>query len=121
MINQFRKKQSRERAKGLKDNATYYEKFFRTLLKRWKIPHQFQKVIFVDDYRYYIVDFYIPKFRTVIEIDGRGHDKNKGYDNNRTHRLKRSGVRKVIRFRNEEVTGKKPKRLRELLIINLLG
>jgi leucyl-tRNA synthetase len=120
-INKYRKKLSIKRSKELLENATYHERFFKTLLVRWKIKHYFQKVIFTDDYRFYIVDFYIPKYRTVIEIDGASHDTNKDYDKRRTERLKKSGIRKVVRFKNNEVVTTDPDRLRELLIVNLLA
>ena len=49
----------------------------------------------------YIVDFYIPGLRLVIEIDGTSHDKSESYDNARTRALNTRGI-KVIRFTNNE-------------------
>lgn len=52
----------------------------------------------------YIVDFYSPKNRLAIEIDGGQHNEDgvKAYDAQRTEYLKQQGV-KVIRFWNNEV------------------
>ncbi|MGV0027791.1 endonuclease domain-containing protein [Phormidesmis priestleyi] len=50
----------------------------------------------------FIVDFYCPQSRLVIELDGEIHDRQAGYDAARTEQLDRFGYR-VIRFRNQEV------------------
>ena len=52
----------------------------------------------------YIVDFYIPKYKLVIEIDGDTHYERKViiYDEQRTKILQKYNLR-VIRFTNEDV------------------
>ena len=52
----------------------------------------------------YVVDFYCPKFKMAIELDGSQHndDKNKMYDQYRTATLKQHGVR-VLRFWNNQI------------------
>jgi very-short-patch-repair endonuclease len=52
----------------------------------------------------YIVDFYCPESRVVVELDGAGHTGLLGveYDSRRTEFLSKFGV-KVLRFENEEV------------------
>jgi very-short-patch-repair endonuclease len=50
----------------------------------------------------FVVDFYCPQHRLVIEVDGAVHDQQLGYDIARTERLNQLGYR-VIRFRNQEV------------------
>ena len=52
----------------------------------------------------YIVDFYCPKLRVVIEIDGYQHyyEENREYDKQRTEYLEKLGFA-VIRFDNTEV------------------
>ena len=49
----------------------------------------------------YIGDFYCPKLKLSIEVDGREHytEKGKNYDKRRTEELGKFGVR-VIRFSN---------------------
>jgi very-short-patch-repair endonuclease len=50
----------------------------------------------------FIVDFYCPEYRLMIELDGAVHDQQVEYDAARTERLNHLGYR-VIRFRNREV------------------
>ena len=59
--------------------------------------------IFEDQARQkaYIVDFYIPALKLVIEIDGPSHEKQQDYDAVRSSFLATRGI-KVLRFLNEE-------------------
>jgi very-short-patch-repair endonuclease len=52
----------------------------------------------------FIVDFYCPKVKLVIEIDGVTHLKDKEiiYDRNRTRELEKLGI-KVLRFWNDDI------------------
>ena len=52
----------------------------------------------------FVVDFYCPKLKLVIEIDGDSHYRENAqeYDSQRTEILQGYGL-KVIRFTNEEV------------------
>ena len=50
----------------------------------------------------YIVDFYCPSCRLVVEIDGDSHVDQEEYDAERTAWLEEQGYR-VIRFTNREV------------------
>ena len=88
-------------------NITPAEKEFRQFIKNLKIRHEFQKIIRTQK-KYYIVDFYLIDYHTVIEIDGEYHDdkEQKKLDKTRQSNLRRSKiVSKVIRFKNYEVTG----------------
>ena len=51
---------------------------------------------------HYILDFYCPKYKLAIELDGEIHKSQKEYDENRTAELERFDL-KVIRFTNDEV------------------
>jgi len=53
---------------------------------------------------FYIVDFYCPKLKLVIEVDGHIHDlpDRKEHDLEREAYLKGSGLR-ILRFTNEQV------------------
>ena len=53
---------------------------------------------------HYVVDFYCPKYKLAIELDGEGHftDEGESYDAKRTEYLNSLGVR-VLRFENFEV------------------
>ena len=50
----------------------------------------------------YIVDFYCPAAKLVIEIDGSVHEEQEDYDKARTQDLSGRGYQ-VIRFRNKEI------------------
>ena len=52
----------------------------------------------------YIVDFFCPKLKLIIEIDGYQHfyEENKEYDNKRTEYFEKLGLY-VLRFENTEV------------------
>ena len=50
----------------------------------------------------YIVDFYCPAARLVIELDGPTHQEQGFYDERRTEYLQRGGLR-VLRFPAEQV------------------
>jgi very-short-patch-repair endonuclease len=50
----------------------------------------------------YILDFYCPAHRLVVEVDGGVHAEQMEYDADRTQHLERYGYR-VMRVRNDEV------------------
>ena len=50
----------------------------------------------------FIVDFYCPQYRLMIEVDGDSHHQQTEYDAARTERLNQLGYQ-VLRFRNEEI------------------
>jgi very-short-patch-repair endonuclease len=50
----------------------------------------------------YIPDFYCPKFKLVVELDGSHHLDQQDYDQERTKYLESQGY-KVVRFWNHEV------------------
>lgn len=50
----------------------------------------------------FILDFWCPACKLVVELDGEVHDGQMDYDDARTQQLRDYGYR-VIRFRNEEV------------------
>ncbi len=50
----------------------------------------------------FVLDFYCPSCKLVVELDGGVHDGQAGQDEARTRHLEQYGCH-VIRFRNEEV------------------
>jgi len=92
-----------DRAKMMRKNPTLAEKkLWQAYLRKFKFQVLRQRVI-----DHFIVDFYIPKLKLVIEVDGEIHnDKDiKEYDKQRSLFLESYNV-EVIRFRNEEVINK---------------
>ncbi|NEU82808.1 endonuclease domain-containing protein [Nostoc sp. UIC 10630] len=89
-----------ERAKELRKNMTPAEK------KLWnEYLRNFQYRVFRQrPIHHFIVDFYCPTLKTVIEIDGDSHftDEAQDYDLERTNILEGYGL-KIIRFTNSQV------------------
>lgn len=92
---------------SLRRKPTHPEKEIRKFLKAHEIKIKFQHIIFIKDsdliVRFYIADFYIPKYNLIIEIDGLYHfDKDQQEkDKMRTSALKRAGYN-IIRFNNNQ-------------------
>ena len=89
-----------ERARELRKKQTTAEKkIWQLYLRNFKYRVLRQRVI-----DHYIVDFYCPKLKLVIEIDGEIHDKEeiKVYDEQRTLFLEVYGL-EVIRFTNYQI------------------
>ncbi len=61
----------------------------------------------------FILDFYCPRFKLVVELDGGIHDTRSEEDATRTEHLNTFGYR-VIRFRNEEVLRNLPDVLKHI-------
>lgn len=75
---------------------------------RYGIKYQFQKIVFETknqkDFKGYILDFYLPKYKLCIEIDGKSHNGKfqKQYDEIRESLLGKKGI-KIIRISNNDV------------------
>ena len=87
-------------ARQLRQNLTPAEKMVWDALKNrqlhgWKFRSQ-------HPIESFIVDFYCPQHRFVIELDGAVHDQQREYDAARTEKLNHLGYR-VIRFDNRDV------------------
>jgi very-short-patch-repair endonuclease len=96
-------------ARELRKNQTREEELLWKNLRNRK----FSKVKFLRQHpieyfqhgkrNFFIVDFYSNEASLVIEIDGKIHNTQKDYDNQRDLLLTEKGL-KVLRFTNEEVT-----------------
>ncbi len=51
---------------------------------------------------HFVLDFYCPALKLVVEVDGEVHDAQRERDAERTHALEAYGYR-VLRVRNEDV------------------
>jgi len=88
------------RAQEMRKNATIQEnRLWYDFLRRHSVHFYRQKII-----GEYIVDFYCPVAKLVIEVDGKYHDEpaQMEYDTERTEYLNAREFY-VLRFRNEEV------------------
>ena len=85
------------RSRELRTNATPQEtQLWYRYLRSYPLQFYRQRVTWE-----YIVDFYCPKARLVVGLDGKHHllRKNMEYDQERTNYLEAKGLR-VIRFQN---------------------
>ena len=95
-------KRLRERSQQLRKNMTAAETFLWSKIRMKQVKgHWFYRQKPVGEY---IADFYCPKARLVVEVDGGQHffDENIEYDKARKEHLESLGLR-VIRFTNTEV------------------
>lgn len=91
----------KERRKELRNNSTPEEIILWNELRYKKLGHKFVRQYGV---LHYILDFYCPRKRLAIELDGSQHnlEENKAHDNARTSFLKKQNI-EVLRFPNHEI------------------
>ena len=95
-----RNKRLKDRAKELRKHATKQEnRLWYDFLRKYRLQFYRQRII--DNY---IVDFYCPKAKLVIELDGPQHYEKEAveYDTLRTEILNSLGL-SVLRFSNREI------------------
>jgi len=98
----FNRRYLKDKRKNLRNNLTQAEAFLWGYLKN----NQFEGRKFrrQSSIKSFIVDFYCPEEKLVIELDGDFHFDEKAIkdDERRTQKLEAEGI-KVIRFENQEV------------------
>ena len=104
------------RAKELRLNSTESEKIFKVKLKLSGFNYCFQYPLYTEN-TFYIADFYLPKYRLIIEIDGEYHDdpKQRIKDNHRTKDIEKLGL-KVLRINNSSVKEMSENYFKELIL-----
>jgi len=87
--------------KELRDKATVHEVILWSRLRRNQLGYKFRRQHSIGKY---IVDFYCPERKLIIEIDGGQHNEEdaRRYDENRTKYFECLGM-KVSRFWDNEV------------------
>jgi very-short-patch-repair endonuclease len=99
----FNKQTEKEKRRILRKNTTSAEKIVWTYLMRKQILNErFLRQFSIE---FYVLDFYCPRLRLAIEIDGDSHFVNQDtvdYDKERQVFIERLGI-KLLRFKNEEV------------------
>ncbi len=107
----YNNKTLKERRQGLRNNQTEAEKILWKFISKNKILG----LRFLRQYSTgpYILDFYCPKIRLGIELDGKIHEKNKIYDKDRENYLDSLDIN-IIRFQNEDVLNNTNKVLNDL-------
>ena len=110
-LNKLIENRALEFKKELINKCTNAEKKFRSYLDRKGVRYEFQKIIYIRDnnaniIKFYIADFYLKDYKTIIEIDGEYHNDNnqKEYDINRDISIKKQYPNvSIIRITNEQV------------------
>ena len=94
--------QLKTRRKELRNNATENEMLLWGVLRKRGLGEKFVRQYSVGNY---VLDFYCPKKKLAIEVDGSQHAEEKGltHDKKRTFFLEEYGI-KVLRFWNNEIT-----------------
>lgn len=105
-----------EYRKNLIKNQTNSESIFKAKLKSINVSYEFQKIIFTKS-NFSIVDFYLPDYGLVIEIDGGYHLTNEQKENDkfRTAKLSNIGYKNLKRFTNEEAVN-----IKDISLMNYL-
>ena len=101
MTKHFNKKEIQKRRRLLRSNMTFSEKIVWMYLRKRKMKERFLRQYSVDNY---IIDFYCPKLKIAIEIDGDVHEQEeqKKHDIIRQEYLERLGI-KFLRLKNDEL------------------
>ena len=90
---------TKEKRRDLRNNMTEAENVLWLAIKEDRLGFRFRRQFSIG---YYITDFYCPRKKLAIEIDGMVHNNQKEYDGIRDKSMNNFGI-KVLRFRNEEV------------------
>jgi very-short-patch-repair endonuclease len=101
MTQLFNLKELKARRRELRNSLTNAEKILWKHLKQRQIEDQrFLRQFSIDRF---IVDFYCPKLKLIIEVDGDSHfQDNNNYDNQRQKYLESLGLN-VLRFTNNDI------------------
>ena len=104
----------------LRHNLTEAEIKLWSRLRKSGLGYKFRRQFSVGNF---ILDFYCPKLRLAIEIDGKQHttSENREYDYSRTDFLEEYNI-KVLRFENYEVINNLDQVCNKILdVINNIG
>ncbi len=89
-----------ESARRMRDNPTVAEALLWKKLRKKQLGGlRFRRQHVVNTF---IVDFYCPQAKVIIEVDGSVHDEQEEYDQEREIILESLGYQ-VLRFRNQEI------------------
>jgi very-short-patch-repair endonuclease len=92
-----------EKAVEMRKNPTKAEAVMWDLIRSQVYQFYPDYIFYRQSVQYgYILDFYCPKLRLGIEVDGYVHDDQRSYDQNRDNALSRQGI-EIHRYTNDDV------------------
>ncbi len=92
--------EKKEHRRSLRNNMTSAEVVLWQLLRGHKLGgYKFRRQQGIGPF---ILDFYCPRLKLCIEVDGDSHDYKYEYDEQRSLFLQKQGI-KVIRFSNDQI------------------
>jgi very-short-patch-repair endonuclease len=103
MTKHYNKKSEQEKRRQLRKNMTYCEKLVWMYLRKKQMGYRFLRQYSVDKY---VIDFYTPKLKLAVEIDGEVHNipEQKEHDEQRQKKIEQFGII-FVRITNEELLG----------------
>ena len=100
MTEAFNKEELKARRRSLRKNMPKAEVLLWSKLKNKQLlGERFLRQYSVDQY---VLDFYCPRLKLAIEVDGEIHDVKVEYDEGRSAEMEKFGIL-IIRFTNHEV------------------
>ena len=102
MTNIYNKKSQMEKRRQLRRDSTWAENILWLSLRK----HQIEGIRFLRQYSVekYILDFYSPRLRLAIEVDGSSHIGNEEYDSKRQTHIEKFGIQ-FLRFTDDQIIG----------------
>ena len=104
MTKHYNRKSEIDKRRILRKEQTYCEKLVWMFLRgRQMLGYKFRRQYSVDKY---VIDFYGPKLKLAVEIDGDVHNipEQKEHDEKRQEKLEQFGIT-FVRITNEELLG----------------
>jgi len=103
MTEHYNKKSEQEKRRNLRNDMTYCERVIWLHLRKKQLGYRFLRQYSVD---HFVIDFYCPKLKLAIEIDGGIHEDpyQRRYDLIRQKYLENYGIT-FLRIKNEEFLG----------------
>jgi len=97
----FNKQEYKKFRKDLRNNLTEPEKHLWQILRKQQMGYKFRRQHGIG---HYIVDFYCPQLKLVIEVDGDSHysEEAQSHDKDRDHYMQTLGIM-TIRLQNDAV------------------
>lgn len=103
MTKHYNKITEKEKRRQLRNNMTYCEKLVWMYLRKKQYGYRFLRQYSVDQF---VIDFYCPKLKLAVEIDGDVHNSNeqKKYDAKRQNYIEKFEI-SFVRITNNELLG----------------